>query len=178
MTLIVEDGSGKSDAESYVTVAEADAYIAKWALTNNHWPSPYSDTQKEVALRTAARFLDLEYRVRYVSRKAHETQALEWPRNGWVTRDMFIINNATVPDAVKEAQIELAVILSLGEVVLPVITGGGVIYEQNETEVTRKAVRYATPKHYDEAGNEIKEYPMIERILSPVLHRPGRLDRR
>jgi hypothetical protein len=79
-TLIVEDGSGVINADSYVSSAACDAYHtafgnAAWALAN--------DTQKDQALRSATQYLDSRYRFAGV-RKTYN-QALMWPRSSvWV----------------------------------------------------------------------------------------------
>lgn len=74
MAIIVEDGTGKTDAETYVSVAVADAYHT--AMGNSTWTG--TDAAKEVALRRAAQYIDNRYRFRGERRTT--TQALEWPR--------------------------------------------------------------------------------------------------
>ena len=113
-----------------------------------------------------------------MSRRANETQALEWPRNGWTTHDFFKITSSDIPTSLKEAQIELALVIGAGDIPLEPTKGEQVIFERNETEMSMKTVRYATPRRLDAEGNAIKEYPIIEELLSPITHRPGRLDRR
>lgn len=53
MALTVEDGTGLVDADSFVTLEEADAYHTAAGSTN--WTG--TDESKEQALRRASRFL-------------------------------------------------------------------------------------------------------------------------
>lgn len=78
MALIVEDGTGMPNAESYVSVATADAYHA--AMGNTEWAEAET-TAKEVALRRGTQYIDTRYA--FVSEPRNATQALAWPRVGY-----------------------------------------------------------------------------------------------
>lgn len=75
MTLIVEDGSGVTDAESYASVAFADTY---WPLQggNADWEGA-STSDKEAALRRATRYI--ESRFEFYEESIAITQALSYP---------------------------------------------------------------------------------------------------
>lgn len=103
MPLIVETGTGSASADSYASLAQADAYHA--AFGGSAWTG--SDALKESALRRATRYLDGRYRARYSGTKCTRTQALEWPRfaaeeSGWA------VDTNAVPKAVQNATIEAA----------------------------------------------------------------------
>ena len=55
MTLIVEDGTGKSDAESFASVASADAQMTALGITI--WTSLVTE-EKEQALRRATQYME------------------------------------------------------------------------------------------------------------------------
>lgn len=74
MPLVVEDGSGLPDAESYVSVADFDAHCAAWGYDI----AGRTAAQKEAALRQATVFIDTLGR--YRSRRLSPAQALEFPR--------------------------------------------------------------------------------------------------
>lgn len=98
MALITEDGTGRDDAESYVTVAYADNYATAHGLTA--WTG--TDTVKEVALRKATQYIDTTYNFR--SAKSYQYQALEFPRQLWdwdLSPEMSRLFAATVELAVK-----------------------------------------------------------------------------
>lgn len=74
-TLVVEDGTGLPNADSYLSLAGADAYHA--ALGNAAWATA-APADREAALRRATQYLDARYQWRGEPLTA--TQALAWPR--------------------------------------------------------------------------------------------------
>lgn len=103
MALIVEDGTGLANAESYVSVAYADAYFT--ARNNANWDG--NDAHKEGLLRIATEYLDANYGQRFKGIKNTEAQALQWPRFG-VCVDGYDIGNDVIPVEVMRATCELA----------------------------------------------------------------------
>ena len=98
MALITEDGTGRDDAESYVTVAYADNYATAHGLSA--WTG--LEAVKEVALRKATQYIDTTYNFR--SAKSYQYQALEFPRQMWdwdLDPLMTRLRSATVELAVK-----------------------------------------------------------------------------
>ena len=73
MALIVEDGSGKANAESYVSVADCTAYAAAHGLTFTG-----DEPAKEARLRRATQYIDAQYA--FKGEEQTDTQALAWPR--------------------------------------------------------------------------------------------------
>lgn len=118
MALIVEDGSGLANAQSYVASSDADTYFtnrgeARWTGTT---------LLKEQALLRACTFLDNTYRERWKGRKNTKAQALTWPRWGVSTDGSlddyfypgygtitsgFITGTTEIPQQLKDAQCEL-----------------------------------------------------------------------
>jgi hypothetical protein len=83
MPLLIEDGTGVTGADSFVTVAECSAFAVSWfgaSLTG-------SPTDKEAALRRAFGYM----------RSLQWCNSTFWPAFG-----------GTIPDAVKEAQMIFA----------------------------------------------------------------------
>ncbi len=76
LTLIKEDGTGKSDANSYADVADGDAYF-EGHLYATAWTAATADT-KAAALVMATRLVDSQ--VQFNGFRVNETQALQWPR--------------------------------------------------------------------------------------------------
>lgn len=77
MALIVEDGTGRADAESLCSVSYADAYHD--ARGNTIW-SALSTTEKEQALRRGTDYIERTYGMRFCGYRVNSTQALSWPR--------------------------------------------------------------------------------------------------
>ena len=95
--------------DSYVAVAEADAYHAM-RPSRDAWALLTAD-EKEQQLVMASDFLDANYR--FKGKKTDESQAREFPRNGQVD----------VPVVVKKAVFELAMQTDLSSNPEPYITG-------------------------------------------------------
>ena len=105
LTLTKEDGTGKADANSYATVAEADSYF-EGHLYASLWTAATAGT-KAAALVMATRLIDAEYQFNGV--KANDDQALQWPREGCRDADGDDeLDSDAVPKAVVDATCEMA----------------------------------------------------------------------
>lgn len=97
---------GAADANSYLTVEEADAYHAA-RLHNTAWttaPTP----NKEAALQWATRTLDRE---EWVGLRVSIAQGLRWPRYEVYDQDDMYVDPTAVPKFLKDATAELAFLL-------------------------------------------------------------------
>ncbi|WNL50645.1 head-to-tail adaptor [Ruegeria phage RpAliso] len=104
-TFVVEDGTGLSDATSYVSVDEADSIIAMNIHAAPEWAA-LDVSQKEALLAWASRYLD--ERARWFGARAVETSALRWPRAGIRDRDNRDIASDEIPMQLKIATAEMA----------------------------------------------------------------------
>lgn len=111
MALVVEDGTGNSDAEAYISVADADTYFA--ARGNAVW-ADLTTEQKEQSLRKGADYMEAQYGQRWKGERVSMTQALSWPRDGVVVNG-FEVPDDEVPQAVARANAEFAVRASAGD---------------------------------------------------------------
>ncbi len=116
MALIVEDGTGKADADSYISTEDADAYHR--ARFNEAW-ALLSGVEKEAALRKATDYMTAAYGPRWSGVRVSASQALDWPRSGVVSRG-FTVDAATVPAEVSKACAELAVRAAAGQLLADV----------------------------------------------------------
>jgi len=109
MAITVEGGTGLTDADSYVSVTDADASLG----TNIHettWGA--QDTAgKENLLKWATRLLD--ERVDWCGVKSVDGSALRWPRTGVYDRDGVLIASNAMPSAIQIATAEVARHLAL-----------------------------------------------------------------
>lgn len=123
-TFIVEDGTGKTDANAYVSVADADTYV------DNHsqdavWSAPLSQPLKEKAIRLATQYLDAVYD--WFGVPTNEDQALDWPREGVPKNERWTYDSDEMPQALKDACAELAVKSANGTDLLADLTDNGTI---------------------------------------------------
>jgi hypothetical protein len=100
MPLIVEDGSGKPDAESYVSVSDCASYATARGLTFPVEPA----ANAEAALRRGTSWLDATYRGSFPGRRKNgRAQALEWPRvDAW--------DNTCPPEPISDDEIPVEIV--------------------------------------------------------------------
>lgn len=96
------------DANSYVTHEEADAFMAEHAHGEPWIEHP---EHQAPALITATRLLD---RQRLAGRPTEADQPLAWPRSGLTDEDGRDVPEDVVPERVKRAQMEWALLLVQG----------------------------------------------------------------
>ena len=106
MALIVEDGSVVPNADSYISVADATTYF------ENHgdpqaWPNAHQDI-KEGALRYATTTIDGMFK--WTGEVFSLTQPLGWPRSDATDNENRTIPTNAVPERVRYATCELALL--------------------------------------------------------------------
>ena len=145
MALVVEDGTGLEDADSYVSVEDFDAFLEAFGYQ-------FEGDSEEIALRRATRFLDIMYP--FNGEPLVEEQALHFP-----TEDFDY-----VPRAIKEATMELALLLADGEFdpLGPIDT-----VEYGLTEYTIQG---------DGIGSETKKWANGNGTLAPQIAKLRRID--
>lgn len=172
MAFVVEDSTGLSNANAYVTVAFCNDYHSDRG--NATWTG--TDTVKEQAIVKATDYLDRRYQ--FTGNKASRQQALEWPRY-----DVFLNEEYgnRIPYLVLEIPIELqracaeAALLALSNELIPTPT-----YDA-AGEVTMKREKVGpieTETGYRAAGvAPLKRWPHIDLILKKFLVNSGRSSR-
>lgn len=98
MTLTVEDGTGRDDADALISLAYADSYHA--AMGGATWTG--ADADKEAAIRRASQHISSAYKwsgypVRY------RDQAFGWPRSGVYDGDNYPVPSDEVPPEIQQA---------------------------------------------------------------------------
>lgn len=119
MALVVEDGTGRADAESLISEADADAYHS--ARGNSAWTG--ASAIKEAALRKAADYMEQAYRLRWAGYRTTNVQRLSWPRamvpvidgpGGYAGVPSYVEDDV-VPELVRSANAELALLALSGD---------------------------------------------------------------
>lgn len=159
MALIIETGAGLSNSDAYVDEAYVTAYATKFGLT---FPGTASATQQEVAVRKATQFLDVKYEPRTIGIRAHETQALAWPRVDATDSDGYTQSSTAIPEELKEATAEAAVKALAGEDLLPDVADPGAL-----TAKSTKVGPIEISKEWAAGGKgETKRYSKIDGLLA------------
>lgn len=156
MALEIEDGTGKANAEAYISVADADTYHGNRG--NAAWAA-LATPAKEAALRQAADFMCTA--LRWSGARATATQALDWPRTG-TELNGFQVASDVVPEVVRRACAELALRASSGSL-LP----------DAEPVVTEETVGPLTTKYAAPSASGAGMFPAIVAMLSGLLASSG-----
>lgn len=169
MSLIVEDGTGLADAESYISVTDASTYHANRG--NAAWAALASDTIREQLLRKATDYMVQAYRLRWKGDRVSATQAIDWPRN-WVEYadyQFYTQNGAQmiggylyypaneVPEEVKRACAELALLANSSDL----------MGEQGQGVKREKIGPIET--EYDTYSRQGRHFPAVKSLLDPFL---------
>jgi hypothetical protein len=105
MTLTVEDGTGLSDAESYLSVATFKAYCD----ARGYVYTGKSDAEIEQALRRGTAWLDGKYGPSFTGEQVNGVdQALEWPREDATDARGRDLPDDAVPRQIASADAEAA----------------------------------------------------------------------
>jgi hypothetical protein len=158
MALEVEDGTGKSTAESYISVTDASTYFTARAVTT--WAALATDAIREAALRRATDYMRQAYRSRWQGYKVNEDQALDWPRYG-VEVEGYAVDSDIVPTEIKNACAELALKASSAEL-NPDLTQGVLSEQVGSIKV-----------EYDKNSQQSTRYAAIDAMLAPYLSAGG-----
>lgn len=168
MALIVEDGSGLPDAESFGSVAEADAYHL--AMGNAAW-APKTQEEKEVQLRRGTQYIIVKYGQRWKGCKLLSTQALDFPRYGVTDNDGFVLPSSPLPTALKRALFELA-LKGFTEELLPDVASPGMIKEKE-----RQLGPLRTRTVYTSGASQIKYFHNVHSLLLSLIESSNRIYR-
>lgn len=107
ITIVVEDGSGVANANSYVSVADARVYAA-----NRGTELPLDDNEVAAMLIRATDYLEAQ-ECRYQGKRTSPTQALAWPRTG-VFLNCDEVPSNVIPKSLIAAQTQLAMAINAG----------------------------------------------------------------
>ncbi len=163
-TIILEDGTGVSNANSYVTLAEANTYFTNTG--NLGWGG--EDDFKTQNLINATAALDATYGPRFISMlRDNVDQALLWPRDQVWDRHSRRINNGVIPTPLKNAQFEMALLAQNGVDLYP--------EGRKDNNLTSESVtigEISESKSYQKSPAEQAMYEgfrKVEQILWPIL---------
>lgn len=162
MALVVEDGTGKADAESFASVANFDDYCTKRGLSTSAFAT---EAAKEQALRKATDFMEASYRLSWKGTRVTTTQAISWPRYDVVVNDApggygeypHVISQSVVPAQVIQACVMLAL-----------KTPDGELAPDLDQKVVREKVDVIEVE-YDRNAPAYKVYRAVDTLLAPFM---------
>lgn len=158
MALTVEDGTIVTGADSYCTLAYANAY--HYARGNAVTWSDYNDVDLEHALRKATDYMLQKYGNRWMGYRKSSSQSLDWPRNYVPLNDLVAleyVSDTIVPNEVKNACAALA---------FRALTDN--LLDDEEQVVVREKVDVIETE-YSPHSTQRKSYPEIDLMLRKYL---------
>jgi hypothetical protein len=175
LTLVVEDGTGKTNANSYCTVAYADTYHATYTGSTD-WAGA-TESAKTLALIKGTMYIDLKYGSRWKGFKAKgygddNEQALDWPQIGNYDVDGWPYDETVLPARLKQATCEAALRALLGDDLLGTVTATGTVQSESVTVgPISESKSYSGGKPYGYV------YPKIDALVRPFIWDGGNVVR-
>lgn len=154
MALIVEDGTGLSTADSYISLADTESYMSILPDTTA-WDA-LSDPDKEDYIKWATRTLDAKST--YNGTKVYETASLRWPRSGVKDKDGYLVADDIVPLPISDSTAELVRML---------LTQADLTSE-NSVDYLKKVVADVVEVEYQNNTSQSKVTEYINAIMSPL----------
>ena len=154
--MVVEDGTGKTDSNLYLTIAELKAY---WDNMGYDY-SALSDEEIEVLLIKNTRIVEGMYGPKWPGSRNTTTQALGWPRTSATYLDGIAIDTDVVPPEVQDAVAESAYVESQGTDLQPVDDMNNIEEYMVKVDVITEKTKYG-----DSSGSERPESSAVKDAL-------------
>lgn len=132
---------GGASSDSYGTLADFETYA-----TNMGWTLTGDDVKKEADLRRATLYLDRNYIWR--GWKVTSEAARLWPRSMSELVDDFSVDSEIIPQAIIDAQFELAFISNSGTDLFATVDIGAVTESKVKVDVIEESFKYSDPRRH------------------------------
>jgi hypothetical protein len=172
MAIVVEDGTGVTGANSYVSLTEVGTYCSTRGL--DEWAAAVSDAVREAALLRGMDYIDS---IPFKGEKEDFQNELEWPRVGWYDAISYGsveyttgAYDAYIPDGLKKATCRAAYeeILSTG--VLQAAS-------TRDDYVQTKTIDVISTTYFEGAENTRGDFPVVLGHLKGLLKTGARVKR-
>lgn len=158
MAAVIDATLSGASANSYVTLAEADAYFE--TVPNSTTWDDKTDDQKNRAIISATRWIDS---LNFYGDRCDAGQALKWPRNNYEV-DLIPLACDLIPQDIKYATYELARSLANDTDAVTGNTGTTGLYD--EVALGDLKVKYSTKSQATGTVNNIFDvYPWLQSYL-------------
>jgi len=153
MPLVVEDGTGVSGADSYISLVNARSYLG-----NRNRSLNADDLEAEKQLRVAFDFID---NVHFIGEPVVFNQDSAWPRK-FVYLNGTLIDSNVVPNVVGFAQAHLAAAIEEGVDIFPV--------QQIGRKVAAEEVGPIKTEFFESGSEQLgASVPQVKMLLRPYL---------
>lgn len=154
IVIIVEDGSGISNANAYVSVSDARAYAEARGVT-----LPTADDDVAIMLINATDYIESKA-CQFGGVPTFADQALSWPRTGFeINGEPFPVD--AIPKNLVKAQCQLVIVLQEGFSLLPNVAPTDYVIEETVGPITTK---YADPS----IVGTMTTFTAVDALLAPL----------
>jgi len=167
---VVEDGTSKTDANAYATIAQVDQHNDDF-VADTSWDAA-TDVAKQAAIREATIYLDSRFNTRWRGLRTDEDQSLDWPRSWIEDFDGFAIESDEMPTALIQATAELAIKVEGGEDLMADLSDPGTI-KRKKTKVGPIEVDTT----YMDGNPQFKKYRKVDALLRDLVVTLGEIRR-
>jgi len=138
----VEDGTGLTDSNSYVSIADMKQY---WDNMGYDYSALTTDEMVQVLLIKHTRIIEGTYGAKYPGSRNSSEQALGWPRTGAKYLDGYTIESSVVPLEVVAAVCESAYAGTSGTELQPVDSQENIESYSVTVDIITETTKYSTP---------------------------------
>lgn len=165
MALVIEDGTGKVDSNTYVDVAQARAYATERGVT-----LPADDGAVEAMLIRAADYLEAQ-RAQYQGHKTFPEvpQAMQWPRTGVIIDCNYELPEDAIPTELKKAQMQAVVEIQNGFNLMP--STDGRVVKKKKVDVLE--TEFFSAVEMGNSGGPSPIFPAVDALLAPLFQACG-----
>lgn len=149
MALIIENGSGVANANSYVTADQWDAWATARGIAHSH-----SSSKIEELILTAMDYIESQ---NFLGRKATDVQPLQWPRTE-VYIDSYSVNSDEIPNQLKNALYE----------VTRTVSDGNFALSARDRQTTQEKIGEITVTYKNNASMN-KETPAVRSAIRKIV---------
>jgi hypothetical protein len=158
ITLVVEDGTGLANANTYISLADSDSYHND--RFNEGWKG--GEEPRESALIRATEFIDNEWVFQGDRRFPETPQALAWPRVGVYDEEAQLVDDDSVPLGIQYATAELALVVTCNGTLL-------VAYAEAAVKRRRERVGVVESEMEFDADETSIFFPRVHQLLAPFV---------
>lgn len=176
MALIIEDGTGKVDGQSYADAAEARAFALARGVVLPSAPGGTDPDPVESMLIRAMDYIEaMESRMK--GKRANpdaptQYQALAFPRKGVrIGCECEEFPSDKIPANLVAAQMQLVIAIQQGAVLQPILDPNKQLVKRTKVDVIEK--EYFSPKDVGVEYGTQPTFPAVDALLRPLLRAGG-----
>lgn len=153
--MAIDTTIGGAAANSYATLAEYQA----WRVLYYGIDGTEDDLSDELNMMRARAYIDRAYI--WKGTRTQSTQALQWPRYNVGYVDGFDVSSSVIPQAIKDAQCEMAYLIQGGATPFATLDGGTIKRKREKVDVIEEETEYA-----DGQARERNAYPLVDSLVA------------